>query len=811
MENISVSVRLRPTRFAFMVRPEDSVNLRRIFYTNTCLWGGLYNPIIPYFKRVPTWWERKEYRFDNATQIINGYLDYFEPDFVVEAEKGIANGFGMDSERILQLADILPSANHRVKKGHGQTVLDLYRELYHKEFQFVRRHKHGIVDVKAVSRAFDGFTACVFGGFPKQESLKYFGDAFIEAFAPEQISLDGTALDKLYKSGFWAALQMGHEGVEVDHCDHSPPTLFIMDAKQPKDWLDFWNYRAVHCSGIPIPVQWLPELSGFCRKFIKKNYRPLSGNPNGVMIQPVSMFSRSIPEQDIDALYKKYLKVDKQGANTIQAWYPPIWRQVPEIGMRRTRPTLTAASKKIDVPVDIEKPLIRFESLHPDFANRFGGENRWANVISLEDWSYKDRLATVFPSDFRVQAVPRFGLGSEFLISTNEGLVNFPSFKEIPHHWDLIEGKEAIELWLKNNRITCRLSESGRATQQIIQTLGGFRGVKSLSHKTIVELLNSMARSPISRSAAKKEFDRVGSILKKDFWRRNALETLIERKAVELGHELKCSKCGSWGWYALSQLNAIMSCDLCLRTFDFPLTNPTESTRIKWAYRVIGPFALPKYADGGYAAALAIRFFADVVGRFMDTKTTWSPGQELTLPDGKTLEADFLLWYQRKHLFGTDCPTQIVFGEAKSFGRDAFKEDDVSRMRQLAEQYPGAILVFATMKEASDLSKDEIQRIRRLAVWGREYDKERKETRAPVILLTGAELFTPHNLEQVWQEIGGKHAQLVEPAYVRLGNLKTLADFTQQLYLGMPSYHEWQDAKWEKKRLLRDNRQKRRT
>jgi hypothetical protein len=76
--------------------------------------------------------------------------------------------------------------------------------------------------------------------------------------------------------------------------------------------------------------------------------------------------------------------------------------------------------------------------------------------------------------------------------------------------------------------------------------------------------------------------------------------------------------------------------------------------------------------------------------------TTWSSGQELTFSTGKKVEADFLLWYQQKHRSSTDEPTEVVFGEAKSFGQDAFKDEDVERMKLLAEQYPGAALVFAT-------------------------------------------------------------------------------------------------------------------
>jgi len=791
-----------------MLRPQDHANLRKIFHINTCLWGGQFNPIIPFFKRVPAWWERKGYKFDNAKQIVNGYLDYFEPDFVVEAEKGIAGSFGIDPERVLLLSDVLQRSDRREEKGHGQTVLDLYRNLYRKEFQFERRHKPKILEVKAATPAFDSFTACLFGGFPKQASLKYFARAFKDAFAPERCILDGAALAKIYKarSRILSALRIGRDGLEVDYNDRSQPTLFILNAQEPKDLLDFWNYRAVHRSGVAIPVQWLPELSDFCKVFITKNHRPLPGNPHGVMIRPICMFSRSIPEKDIQELHTKYLRVDKEGANMLQTWYPPIWREAPEIMVRRTRPTITAITKRFDVPLDIEKPNIQFESLSPDFADRFGAEDRWANVIRLSDWSYQNRIATVFPSDFRVQAVPRFGLGGDRLLSTNDGLVTFPKFRDISEHWRLIEGKEAIELWLKGHKIACQLSDAGRATQQVIQTLGGFWGVSSVAHKGIINLLEGMARKPITRSAHQHEFENKVSLVVKDgIWRSKVLETLVERKAVELGYELKCSKCGSWSWYALNQLNATMNCDLCLQQFSFPLIKPSDSKHAKWAYRVVGPFALPDYARGGYAAALAIRFFASVIGRMDRAETTWSPGQELTLPSGDKVEADFLLWYQRKHMFGTDHPTQIIFGEAKSFGKNAFKEEDVGRMKLLAQQFPGATLVFATLKEADELSKDEIKRLSKLAEWGREYDKEKRQTRAPVIALTGTELFTPHYLDQVWKEKGGKHEQLIEHASVQLDNLKTLADFTQQLYLGMPSYFSWRDAKWK----ARDDRRKR--
>lgn len=183
---------------------------------------------------------------------------------------------------------------------------------------------------------------------------------------------------------------------------------------------------------------------------------------------------------------------------------------------------------------------------------------------------------------------------------------------------------------------------------------------------------------------------------------------------------------------------------------------------------------------------------------------TWSSGQELTFPSGKPpVEADFILWYQRTEIFGLDHPTEIVFGEAKSFGREVFQEDDVMRMKYLAEEFPGAVLVFATMKESDELTSDELTRLRKLAEWGREYISGSRHTRAPVILLTGTELFTGYSLDSVWKEKGGKHEQLSSPGYLQLDQLKILADLTQQLYLGMPSYSNWLQAKWAARRERR--------
>ena len=721
MNNIRVDIRLRPIRFGFLVRPDDAKNVLEIFRLNTCLWGGMFNPIIPFFECLPAWLEKEGCYFENAKQIVNGYLDFFEPDFLVEAEQGLADGIDFDPNRVLQLQNILEREEKRGWAGYGLSVIDLYRELYAKEFQFEQRHQHSVVHVSPTQTASADFVACIFGGFPIQEQLKYFEITYEDVFSPEHITLDADELSRLYKSEYVSALRIGHENLRIDYHERLSPTLFILDARVSEDLVEFWNLRAIHQHVLAIPIQWITELASFCKEFKPKRH--------------ALMFAHSLSEERGKEIRENYLRVNKN-----QSWwatgYLPIWRNPSNSEFRTTRPTLAAAAvgrTSIDVPIDEDNPEIRFDPLLPEFANEFGNQPRVANVVRLQDWSSTGQIATVFPCNYRKSAFPKFSLASGFPLSTTEGFVIFPEYRNLSKRWKLTDGTTAFNQWFKSNQVPSALSSAGRATQQIIQTMGGCCGVGSLAYKGIVEYLDKISRRPVTKTAHYCKFrEKIASAIGNETSGKSIFETLVKRKAVELGLEVKCSKCNRWSWYSVKQLDYSLTCSFCLKQVDFPVTNPLEDKLSRWAYRLIGPFAYPDYAEGGYAAALAIRFFANVIDENSRSAVTWSSGQELKLPTGKMVESDFIIWYQYKELFGLDYLTDTVFGEAKSFGTGVvFKQDDVDRMKLLAETYPGSILVFSAMKEGADFSKKEIARLKKVAEWGREYDNYRKQSRAP--------------------------------------------------------------------------------
>jgi hypothetical protein len=108
----------------------------------------------------------------------------------------------------------------------------------------------------------------------------------------------------------------------------------------------------------------------------------------------------------------------------------------------------------------------------------------------------------------------------------------------------------------------------------------------------------------------------------------------------------------------------------------------------------------------------------------------------------------------------------------------------------LAKKFPGAILCFATFNES--FSPKEVAALKRIVLKGRRhFDVGR--IRNPVILLTSCELFGQFKLGGYDDQYGSKanYARMV----AMRGDLQELADFTQQVYLGMQPYHEWYQEK----------------
>ena len=90
----SINIKLRPIKLGFLVNPNDKKALIRAIEINSMLWGGSYNPIIPAFKKIPASWKKNHEGFGyNGKKIQMGYVDAFDPDFLVPLGKSKKEDF----------------------------------------------------------------------------------------------------------------------------------------------------------------------------------------------------------------------------------------------------------------------------------------------------------------------------------------------------------------------------------------------------------------------------------------------------------------------------------------------------------------------------------------------------------------------------------------------------------------------------------------------------------------------------------------------------------------------------------------------
>ena len=111
-------------------------------------------------------------------------------------------------------------------------------------------------------------------------------------------------------------------------------------------------------------------------------------------------------------------------------------------------------------------------------------------------------------------------------------------------------------------------------------------------------------------------------------------------------------------------------------------------------------------------------------------------------------------------------------------------------MRYLAEAFPGAVLVFSTLRKS--LTLKEVEGITRIARAGRKHWKTERSIN-PVLILTATELLNRPGPPYCWEDSTKKK-------FERIFGLLSVCDATQQIYLGLPSLQvEWHEE-WERRR-----------
>jgi hypothetical protein len=724
-------------------------------------------------------------RRKTARDIVAGYLEAFDPDFVVPVGKCANRKINVGNRQIVAPAHILEGFDADWGPRLGVGLAEVVYYFKHKELRFKRREPISIIRPEIDSR-YRLFLTSVFGGLPDDVDKIIFENV-LSGVDVEQVPCTLDSYTEILRSEALFVRRLGSLYLEQRL---SGPTLFFMDATKPLDIMDYWNLRAAGRYVIPVPKQRANEekRKQFCKGFIESNYQPYRHNPD--MFHYTSIIkSRSVSEDE--ALeYGRSIGVAKNEVKrerkwVFQSWYPRYWDEWAR--QRENEGVVFCSADEKEVGIVEGQTEIRCRTLDPKFEiTRVSGSNpRFANEIEMQIYGSSDLLAEVIPpgGEKLSRAVGRFDIGKWRLSSSGPVYLSRHSNQLL--YTDIPKADTVITAWFDERDWDIELSSSGKVARQMLVRLGGLWHVHLLRHDGIIKLLEDLGSG---KWMVETDFrGRIHQIVNADdvsISTDDFLRQYTDAGIFRLGVEVQCPVCTQRSWYSLKEVDYQICCHSCLSEYSMP--SQADGSR-KWAYKAYGPFSLPKQAYGSYGVLLALSFFTEQSGVSISPMLSFTGKKR-----GVEIEADLFLFREERSICSLG--PELVFAECKTYNQ--FKQEDIQRMRELASDFPGAVLVFSTLR--SELTEAEKRLLRPLANQGRRYWKAEQQFN-PVVILTATELFSMFGAPECWEDKEGKSSEMYKK-HSYLSSLGELADVTQQLYLDMNPWHEWLEERWERRR-----------
>jgi hypothetical protein len=790
----SIDIKTRPLKLAFLVDSNSGKQVREAIRLASTLWGGSYFPIIPLHKRMPATWRDNPLKTPPAKRVILGYIEAFDPDVLVQFSTDLPQYINETGLRVITPEEVWERLDdgRSFSPKFGLGIFEILREVFDENFKFKAKYPVSVMLPRIPSRL-SLFWASVFGELPERHR-EIVERHYADALEIQSVDVKNDNLVELLAPKTRFPRRLVQHGIATHNRSYRLHTgfVFFLDATKIEDIVDFWNLRALGKPVIAVPKQLTnnPQLNEHVIGFVKEHRRHWPHNPK-VCDRASFIRARNCSMEDMQA-YATSLKIERDpndpssdGFILLQHWYPRVWDEWARDKDGAAPDDLDGEkSESVDIG-DTNELQFRIPSVLPSFAQPHGyhGEPRCANEISFRFYGKREYLAEVFPKAAGkrfLRAISELGSVGEWRAGRN-GLVKlvkyeFTSTRSIP------TAEEVFFAWLSDFGWRPKLSPPGMLARQLYRKAGGYPG--TLADEKMLGLLEHMNGgtvrrdgSPTDENVVNQERDlevgEVKSRLRRDLLKGRLHDSLVSMGAFKIGLRVRCTECQRQSWFPLESVRDTFTCPKCLTTFP-AIGNLGDS---KWCYKTAGPFSVPRYAEGAYAVLLSLQLFGDHKLRIGVTPVMSFAAEA---PDKKELEADFALFWQQT-IFGEET-NGLLFGECKSYGQ--FEKKDYDRMRYLAKMFPGAVLVFSTLRKT--LSPTEIVEIGKITKAGRKYWKAERPLNA-VLILTGTELFGDFAPPYCWDDATKKRFEHVH-------GLFDLCDATQQVYLNLPSWRtEWHE------------------
>jgi hypothetical protein len=767
---ITVEQSVRPLRLAFLVDPQERGSIRRAISCNTGQWGGIFNPLIPVYRRRPTWW-RARLPFPewapSAADLAAGAIESWDPDFIVECRTDRRPIPGVD----VPVLDLGALCNHHFHESEdrgrgpaGVSMRFIIQQLHEDFFRFQRAVGPEPVVVGA-DPGIEDVAAAAFGSFGAGEGLRLeatyrdlTGASDVSLSAAYLLGLLGYGEDELRLA---PPLDLNTHKLSVYWPFHrSDGVVFLMSPAEGIDIIDFWNLRAMGKRVIPVPVEFFSDLQPQLAAGIEK----ISGGEG----RPISLVAgRRVSAARLET-FRAGFNVGNEAVFDpgLQIWDYKLEAdnlERPEIAAAEAEDIVELSRGRVEVP--IARPRITRRGTAPNL-------KAWASVVRLKADFRADDLACAFD--------PRLGSVSEVLEARQpravrareEGLVSIVDLED-KIDWRAPSGTELFSWYARGAEVEPRLSEPGSIATEMVRRLGGIGRLGLIRHPALVALMEKASNAETGTVKYEEVKRATLEAREGDAERADGLlSILLERRVLQIGLFLECPRCSKQNWYSPEEMSTWSECSRCLDRFPFPAVKPPR----KWGYKPRGGFAAPGFARGSYSVLFSLGALSNLAAR-----GSWWPSLSL----GRGLEMDFGFWAQNDPLPGRTASEWTLFlGEAKTHNK--FDGDDVARAEALRRRFPGCVIVFSTLRD--ELSPEEKSL---LGAFARPSNRDDAPDRADVIVFTSLELYTGESLTGAWQEAGGKAAEVAPRQMGRRPWGAAVADITQQFHLDLPQYERW--------------------
>lgn len=778
----SIRSKGRPLKFAFLVKPNDNKALLDAIELNSVLWGGPYNPIIPVFHKKTKRWRPDAFR-KTAKDITLGYIRAFDPDFLVcdfEPPKYIKD-LGIE---VLRSGEILPTKEQPDRFSYGIGIGDILGWIYHEHFRFVQKFPIHVI-FPIIPRRYAPFWASWFGKLPKE-----FLDSLLSSGYKKALDITTPKVKNLKKVLQERTLfprRIMQHGLETQSRGgfSNENILFYMDPSDFLDIIDFWNLRAVGRSVLPAPINLKNDdfFKKNARNFIKSSQWTHRLNPSLTFRANIIPATSRTMEEARDFVTSLDLEKDTDGTLPLLMHhsYPRIWddwaRDKDNVNPHDVYFDTESESEIVDGKSRLTLPI----SIPEGIESSFSGNPKIANEVSYNVYGDLEKYAEVFPQLYGenlARSLDSVGRYREWRVGRN-GLVRMvETFRSTS--WELPLAEDVFSAWLRDNGWEYEASTSGMLSKELYKQIEGW--AYGIADKKLIDLIEEMARS-VDGEGRDKSVNYIKSTMRQIFGDDKRLEKFLELDLFVLGVNAQCPNCQRFSWYELEKLNKQLRCTKCLKEFK----SIDSLSNGKWSYKTVGPLSVSNHADGAVCVVLSVDFFSERKMTSVQTTPVYS-FNALKKSNKRKLEADFaFLW--RESAYG-EIEDGVAFGEAKTFNE--FKKVDFDRMKAIAKDFPGAVLVFSTLREK--LTDFEIEELKKIAKVGNKNWKADRPVN-PVLILTGNELFSQHGPPYCWPD--EEHNK-----YRDCRGILGLAKATQQKYLGIKVWdvvwHEEYEAKHKK-------------